>query len=419
MRVIFLMNGTTHYYNRVLSKLNLEPNVEITMIIPANASDHVGAGVFQTTEGINYKLIKLEEVPFFGATSTFKGLAGVLSQEKPNIVVVIESYLYPFILDISVVITMKTLRAGLILKDHPFRLPTYQEVCKKPEIRKIGFARFPPVINDFLLRTGMMRPLRYVHWPYRRVRAAIRKLARCSADAHVNYVEAYELLGSWGIPQERIFITRNSPDTDLLFSVKDSLVGKPSALPANPYRLIHVGRLVEWKRVDMLIRAFARVRARFPEAELLIVGTGPEEDSLAKLCDELHLGKSVIFTGGVYTPQLLGQYLMASRLYILAGMGGLSINDAMCFGLPVLCSIGDGTEKILVREGINGRYFCDGDENDLFEKIIWFFEHPEQSKEMGLKSEEIIRNEVNIHTVINGYMEAFRYVRKKKSLECH
>jgi glycosyltransferase involved in cell wall biosynthesis len=413
------MNGSTHYYNLVLSKLNLEPDVKLTLIVPTSVGAHIGAGVYQTREGINFKVIELEETRLFGRYTTFNGFAEALLREKPDAVVVIANYMHAFLLDFPVVIAMKKLRAGLILKDHPFRLPSYQDACGAIEIRRAGFVRLPSVINRLLLATGLIWPVRWAQWLYLRALLVIDKRARSHVDAHVNYIKAYELLASWGIPRERIFITRNSPDTDQLFSVKDSLANTPQILPVNPYRLLHVGRLIEWKRVDMLMRAFARVREHFPRAELLIIGTGPEEAALKKLAIDLSFGTSVVFTGGVYDPQLLGQYLMASRLYVLAGMGGLSINDAMCFGLPILCSVGDGTEKVLVREGVNGRYFRDGDEDDLFEKIVWFFDHPEQSQEMGHKSEEIIRNEVNIHTVINGYMEALHYTCKQKSNANH
>ena len=83
----------------------------------------------------------------------------------------------------------------------------------------------------------------------------------------------------------------------------------------------------------------------------------------------------------------------------------------MCFGLPILCSVCDGTEGFLVREGKNGRYFRGDDMEDLAEKITWFFKNLKTADEMGEVSERIIRNEVNVHTVINGYKDAFKYVK--------
>ena len=58
-----------------------------------------------------------------------------------------------------------------------------------------------------------------------------------------------------------------------------------------------------------------------------------------------------------------------STVYVLAGMGGLSINDAMCFSLFVICLVCDGTEKDLVADGVNGYFFKEGDANDLVDKI--------------------------------------------------
>jgi glycosyltransferase involved in cell wall biosynthesis len=173
-----------------------------------------------------------------------------------------------------------------------------------------------------------------------------------------------------------------------------------------------VGRLVGWKRVDMLIRAVARLRAEFPDIELIVAGYGPEEEGLKILADEEGVRDRVRFLGGVYDPSHLGRYFLASSVYVLAGMGGLSINDAMCFGLPVICSVCDGTEKMLVREGYSGRYFKEGDQDDLTDKIAWMFRHPDERRKMGENATAVIRDEMNIHTVVKGYADAFAYVSR-------
>ena len=398
MKVLYVANGLSHYFNLFLSRLNSEPGIELVVIAPIGLSADVGDNVYQTKDGVNFKVIELEEIRRFGFYTTFKGLTKALLQEKPDVVMIYGDYPRTFYLDVSIKIAMKKLRAALVYKSIPFRFPSYKEAGSNLD----GFSSLPPLINRILIAIGAIKLARLL-------KAAIDKRALCNVDAHVNYIEANDLWASYGIPKEKIFVTCNSPDTDLLFSVRSSLTNLPQILPSNPYRLLHVGRLVEWKRVDMLMRVFARIRVCFPSAELLIIGSGPEEDGLKKLGQDLHLGESVIFMGSVYDPHLLGQYYLSSSLYVLAGMGGLSINEAMCFGLPILCSVCDGTEKILVREGVNGRYFCDGNEDSLLEKITWFFEHPDQMKKMGYESEKIIRKEVNIHTVISGYIQAFRY----------
>ena len=163
----------------------------------------------------------------------------------------------------------------------------------------------------------------------------------------------------------------------------------------------------------MLIDAFARIVSRYPDAELVIVGDGPELNNLKRQAEELKLSKETIrFIGAVYDPKELGAYMNESTVYVLAGMGGLSINDAMTYGLPVLCSVCDGTERDLVTDGVNGLFFQEGDAESLAEKIETLFASPARCKEMGRESERIIREKINIETVSERYLEAFKEMKK-------
>jgi hypothetical protein len=139
-----------------------------------------------------------------------------------------------------------------------------------------------------------------------------------------------------------------------------------------------------------------------------------EEEKLKQQVSALHIEKAVKFAGAIYDSETLGKYFMSASVYVLAGMGGLSINEAMSFDRPVVCSECDGTEKKLVREGYNGRYFEDGSAESLYEVLKNMLAHPEDLQEMGIRSGKIIQNEVNIHTVINGYIEAFNFVTNNK-----
>ena len=62
---------------------------------------------------------------------------------------------------------------------------------------------------------------------------------------------------------------------------------------------MHIGRLVKWKRVDLLIEAFRKVATDYPEAELVIVGDGPELDNLRQQANDLQLADSIRFIGAV------------------------------------------------------------------------------------------------------------------------
>jgi glycosyltransferase involved in cell wall biosynthesis len=242
------------------------------------------------------------------------------------------------------------------------------------------------------------------------LRAALELRAYCyrRLDAHVNYVDAAkEVYGSYGVVPDRICVTRNSPDTDSMHRTEAALRAAGDAPVRHPCRLLHVGRLVAEKRVDLLLDAMPLVRARLPEAELVIVGDGPQRATFESQVARLGLAGAVRFVGPVYDPMVLGRHFLSASVFVLPGLGGLSINEAMFYGMAIVCSAGDGTEKFLVREGYNGTFFRTDDRDSLAEAILGLMADPQELKRMGARSRSIIEREVNIHTVIDAYRKAF------------
>jgi glycosyltransferase involved in cell wall biosynthesis len=256
-------------------------------------------------------------------------------------------------------------------------------------------------LGRVLQRAGVRGPL---------LRAALEMRAYFlrTLDAHVNYVDyGRELFASYGVPDERIFVTRNSPDTDAMSRIEAELLASEELPQRGPYRLLHVGRLVASKRVDLLLQAMPRVCARIPDAELVIVGDGPEREAFEREAARLGISRAVRFMGAVYDPLELGRHFLSASLFVLPGLGGLSINEAMFYGLAIICASGDGTEKFLVREGYNGSFFRADDRTSLGDTIVRLLSDQQELKKMGARSREIIDREVNIGTVIREYRRAF------------
>ena len=99
-----------------------------------------------------------------------------------------------------------------------------------------------------------------------------------------------------------------------------------------------------------------------------------------------------------------------SSVYVLAGMGGLSINEVMCYSLPIICSVCDGTEKDLVQDGVNGYFFKEGDVDSLADSITKLLSNPELRKMFGEMSLKKIKEEINLDTVSGRFVEAFEEV---------
>jgi glycosyltransferase involved in cell wall biosynthesis len=405
MKVMYLTNAITHYYNLVLSRLAKESGIDLVVIAPGpGGSKHVGEGVYQTKNGIDFKLVELEEQSFLRIFSRFKGLDKVILDEKPDVIISIAPYLASLKILPLLIYRRYQSQSRVILKDIPMGSDYTQRKSDLQKERR-PISSLPPIVSQILYKLRIQKYFRLALLWFERSLLNF-------PDAHVNYVEAKSYWRSYSVPDHKVFVTRNSPDTDQLLKIMHELSegNRPSILPANQNRIIHVGRLVAWKNVDILIAAVANIKKELPDIELLIVGDGPEEMRLKALAKKLNATTSIKFLGGIYDPYLLGQYFLASSVYVLAGMGGLSINEAMCFGKPILCSVGDGTEKFLVHEGFNGYYFKEGNQSDLEVKISTMLKSPQLLKDMGARSLDIIRNEVNINTVIQGYKAALDYV---------
>ena len=405
MKVVFIFGGLPHYYNFILNKLNDQPNLDVTVFHPEANNGSLGKNVHQDKSSIRFKTVALEESKDFFGKNYFKNLVPKLKVEKPDIIVIGWPHILNFYSNPLIYAYVKANNIKVIEKSIPYQLPTLENAANfYKNIDKILNENLEPIAKKSAVST-----LKY--WSL----TQFRKFQFRAVDAHVCYVEdAYNIYQSYGVKKENIFIIYNSPDTQILLEASNQIKDKDPILPHNPNRIIHVGRLVKWKKVHLLINALPSILKKIPTTELVIVGTGPETDALTKQAEGLGISKHVVFVGGIYNPTELGRYLNASSLYVLAGTGGLSINDAMCFGKPIVCSECDGTEKKLVRNNYNGYIFELDNVTDLADKIYTILSDTNLNQSMGEHSLDIIKNEVNEQVVIDGYLKAFNHVTKNQ-----
>jgi glycosyltransferase involved in cell wall biosynthesis len=108
-----------------------------------------------------------------------------------------------------------------------------------------------------------------------------------------------------------------------------------------------VGRLVEKKGFDLLVRACARLRDRGVDYTCKIIGGGPQHGVLSQLINELELGNHVCLVGPVPFEEVKGYYRQASLLVMPSRISprdqdrdGLPnvIIEAMATGVPVVAT---------------------------------------------------------------------------------
>lgn len=398
MKVLFVNTTITHYSHPLLNKV-VDKGCELVMLIPQHNEHTVGKGVKRNeSKDQYYRVITTPSRKAWYGKDYLPELLPTIHDEQPDILLIGWPYLLQLFFYPNILHYLKKHSIKLILHEIPFQVPPYG---------KLSYFKEHPVYNESMQLISKGIKFFANAW----ILMQIRRYLYRRADASLNYCSrGFELWPSYGVPKEKIFVRYNSGDTEAFFDRKEEVMKAPELLPVCSKRILHIGRLVAWKRVDLLIKAYEKVYSRFSDSELTIVGDGPELENLKKQASQSVAKDHIRFVGGVYDPFDLGRYMKESSVYVLAGMGGLSINDAMCYELPVVCSVCDGTEKDLVEDGKNGYFFKEGDAADLAEKIEIILTDEHTRKQMGKESLRIIEEKININTVAAHYLKVFNYV---------
>lgn len=118
------------------------------------------------------------------------------------------------------------------------------------------------------------------------------------------------------------------------------------SIPHSPQRIVTVGNLIPRKRVDMLMQAFAQLDGPLSDTRLLVIGQGPERDTLGALASRLGVADRVDFQGGLDHTQI-AQRFAACDVFALASAQetfGVVLIEAMAAGLPVVSTRSGGPE---------------------------------------------------------------------------
>lgn len=221
-----------------------------------------------------------------------------------------------------------------------------------------------------------------------------------------------------GIPENRIFTGYDAVDNRAFMSAAKKVradAGKNRSQFGLPNRyFLNLGRFVEKKNLEVLVRAFARLKpaADGKHHDLVLVGSGETESKLRALCAELSLnvvdhhpnGKisdtrenehpTVHFYGFQQIDTTPVFYALATAFVLpsIREEWGLVVNEAMACGLPVVVSNVAGSIEDLVVSNDNGFQFDPNDEDALVEILQSLIDDPALAERMGARSSEHMAN---------------------------
>ena len=256
-----------------------------------------------------------------------------------------------------------------------------------------------------------------VRWMHKRKKAVLgwglgsppihgfRKQRRLSFISQFDGMIAYSQRGAdeyaaLGFPREKIFVAHNS--------VSPAPASAPSDRPwtIDRFTILFVGRLQARKRVDYLLRACAELGS---SPRLIIVGDGPEREALESLAKDIYPGAE--FIGAKHGAEL-ATYFRKADLFVLPGTGGLAVQEAMSYALPVIVAQGDGTQDDLVRKE-NGWQIPPGDYEALLFTMKDALADVARLRRMGQESYRIVKEEINIEKMAETFVTALNELCNK------
>ncbi len=145
--------------------------------------------------------------------------------------------------------------------------------------------------------------------------------------------------------------------------------------------LMHISNFREVKRVDDVVRIFARTVERV-EARLVLIGDGPDRQGAADLAERLGLGDRVLFLGKLDS---VAELLACADLFLLPSRQesfGLVALEAQASGVPVVGTLGSGLEEVVV-DGETGHLRPVGDVEGMAAAAIEALSDPARWRELS------------------------------------
>ena len=212
-----------------------------------------------------------------------------------------------------------------------------------------------------------------------------------------------------GVNTENIQVAYNGIETDEYQNIKKKVREEAKLLkksyPSESKIFLYVGGIFKEKQVDLLLRAFSELQQKHKNSVLWVIGDGPDLDSLKLFADNLCL-KNVVFFGRIIHG--VDKYFCAADVFVLPGIGGLGLNQAMLWDCPCIVSKADGTEEDLVIENKTGFRFSQGDQRSLVTAMEKFLNISNSDyKILCENGRKFVLSKSNVNNMVDVFKDTF------------
>lgn len=182
-----------------------------------------------------------------------------------------------------------------------------------------------------------------------------------------------------------IHVIYNFLDTEKYVWKEEDCIKKVIATK-NEKLIMHISNFRKVKRIPDIIRAFYLIQQKI-NSKLILVGDGPERQSVEDLVNELGLNQKVIFFGKIKSAE---QILPCGDLFMLPSETesfGLSALEALASGVPVISTNSGGIPEVQV-QGVTGYMSNVGDYEEMAKNAISILENEEKLNQFRINAKK-------------------------------
>ncbi|MEN8255535.1 MAG: glycosyltransferase [Verrucomicrobiota bacterium] len=234
-----------------------------------------------------------------------------------------------------------------------------------------------------------------------------------------------EFLAKHGVPKESMHLYRNPVDHTKFHPVHEATrteTRKQFGFADSDIVLSHHGILHPNKGNDWILHRVAELKNELPCLKYLLIGNGPEMDSLKQLATKLGITDRVVFTGWLPTEQDLNNALASADIGLVMRIGQETdhfhmtdtLAHEMACGKPILAVNLHGIAEVIT-DGENGFLFSHEQASEFHARLKQLAENTEICRTFGNKALELSQQLCHVDTCSSALAEAIRAKTKKPS----
>ncbi|MFO7154140.1 MAG: glycosyltransferase family 4 protein [Caldicoprobacter oshimai] len=153
--------------------------------------------------------------------------------------------------------------------------------------------------------------------------------------------------------------------------------------------ILSVSNLIKTKGIDFNLHALSRLLPKYPDVKYLVIGDGPEKESLLNLSKELGIDEHVEFMGKRPNDEVI-KYMYNADIFSLPSWSegfGIVYLEAMACGKPVIACQGEGIEDV-IQHGETGFLVRPKDVDSLVEVLELLLDNPQRALDVGKKAQK-------------------------------